>query len=70
LVLKDGRIVERAASRPGRSAHEQLLDRQGEYYRIYNSQFQAQEESQGGAAPETGRQPTARLADGLAGSIH
>lgn len=39
LVLKDGKIVERAVSQPGKSAHEILLDQSGEYARLYQSQF-------------------------------
>ncbi len=42
LVLQDGEIVERAASTPERSAHEQLLDLGGEYYKTYTSQFRQQ----------------------------
>lgn len=53
LVLKDGQVVERATSRPGRSAHEQLLAAQGEYYRLYNSQFQTQSELAGGTEAES-----------------
>ncbi len=43
LMLVDGRIVERATSTPQRSAHEQLLDLGGEYYRLYTSQFRSEE---------------------------
>jgi ATP-binding cassette subfamily B multidrug efflux pump len=39
LVLQEGEIVERAASTPDRSAHEQLLDLGGEYYKLYTQQF-------------------------------
>jgi ABC-type multidrug transport system fused ATPase/permease subunit len=43
LVLRDGRIVERATSTPERSAHEQLLGRRGEYYALYMRQFRPSE---------------------------
>ncbi len=43
LVLKEGEIVERATSRPERSAHEQLLDLGGEYYKLYTSQFREEQ---------------------------
>jgi len=60
LVLQEGRIVERATSTPGRSAHEQLLERGGEYYRLYTSQFR-QEPAVSLPAPATpggdGRRP-------------
>ena len=39
LVLQGGEIVERASSTENRSAHEQLLDLGGEYYKLYTSQF-------------------------------
>jgi len=45
LVLQNGRIVERAGSTPERSAHEQLLDLGGEYYKLYTSQFRQAEVS-------------------------
>jgi ATP-binding cassette subfamily B protein/subfamily B ATP-binding cassette protein MsbA len=45
LVLQDGEVVEQAASTPGRSAHEQLLDLGGEYYKLYTSQFRQQQEA-------------------------
>ncbi|MBN1889350.1 MAG: ABC transporter ATP-binding protein, partial [Thermoflexales bacterium] len=63
LVLRDGEIVERAASTPGRSAHEQLLDLGGEYYKLYTSQFRAQAApaGQSDAPGGDGRHP-ARLA--------
>jgi ABC-type multidrug transport system fused ATPase/permease subunit len=54
LVLEGGQIVERAVSQPELSAHEQLLAHQGVYYRLYNSQFQAQRELAGGAEAESG----------------
>jgi ATP-binding cassette subfamily B multidrug efflux pump len=43
LVLEDGQIVERAVTTPERSAHEQLLDKGGEYYRLYTSQFRKEQ---------------------------
>jgi ATP-binding cassette subfamily B protein len=65
LVLKDGRIVERASSQPGRSAHEQLLDLRGEYYRLYNSQFQAQMEFESTPGSDLSLHPISPLTDGL-----
>jgi ABC-type multidrug transport system fused ATPase/permease subunit len=52
LVLQEGRIVERASSTPERSAHEQLLDLGGEYYKLYTSQFR----QESGAAPADSRE--------------
>ncbi len=54
LVLRDGRIVERAHSTPERSAHEALLAAGGFYGDVYALQFQAEtlvagEPAQGGA---------------------
>ena len=43
LVIQEGRIVERAVSTPERSAHQQLLDLGGEYYKLYTSQFRQEE---------------------------
>jgi ATP-binding cassette, subfamily B, multidrug efflux pump len=43
LVLLDGEVVERAASTPERSAHEQLLARGGAYYDLYMGQFRREE---------------------------
>jgi ABC-type multidrug transport system fused ATPase/permease subunit len=54
LILQHGRIVERAASTPDRSAHEQLLDLGGEYYKLYTSQFRGQEAVGPPAAPARG----------------
>jgi ATP-binding cassette subfamily B protein/subfamily B ATP-binding cassette protein MsbA len=54
LVLQDGRIVERAASTRDRSAHEQLLDLGGEYYKLYTSQFRAEEAAEAAAEPTRG----------------
>jgi len=42
LVLRDGRIVERARSTPERSAHEALLAAGGFYRQVYMLQFQAE----------------------------
>jgi ABC-type multidrug transport system fused ATPase/permease subunit len=42
LVLRDGRIVERASSTPERSAHETLLAAGGFYDQVYALQFQAE----------------------------
>jgi len=42
LVLRDGRIVERARSTPERSAHEALLAAGGFYRQVYALQFQAE----------------------------
>jgi len=42
LVLRDGRIVERARSTPERSAHEALLAAGGFYRQVYTLQFQAE----------------------------
>ena len=62
LILQEGQIVERASSTPERSAHEQLLDLGGEYYKLYTSQFR-QEATPESPAPATpggdGRQPAA-----------
>jgi ABC-type multidrug transport system fused ATPase/permease subunit len=70
LVLKDGQIVERATSLLGRSAHEQLLDLEGEYYKLYTSQFYAEDLPESRIAGSTeGKEtlPSPRLANGLAG---
>jgi len=42
LVLREGRIVERARSTPERSAHEALLAAGGFYRQVYTLQFQAE----------------------------
>jgi len=42
LVLRDGRIVERARSTPERSAHKALLAMGGFYRQVYMLQFQAE----------------------------
>jgi ABC-type multidrug transport system fused ATPase/permease subunit len=43
LILQQGEIVERAASTPERSAHRELLDLGGEYYKLYTSQFRREQ---------------------------
>ena len=43
LILRDGKIIERATSKEGRSAHVQLLDLGAEYYRLYTDQFRVEE---------------------------
>jgi len=48
LVLRDGRIVERARSTPDRSAHETLLAAGGFYEQLYTLQFQAETLAAGG----------------------
>jgi ABC-type transport system involved in Fe-S cluster assembly fused permease/ATPase subunit len=48
LVLREGRIVERAHSTPERSAHQALLAAGGFYGQVYALQFQA--ETAGGGA--------------------
>jgi ABC-type multidrug transport system fused ATPase/permease subunit len=52
LVLREGRIVERARSSAGRSAHERLLAAGGFYRQLYDLQFHA--EALGGAPPVAG----------------
>ena len=42
LVLRDGRIVERARSTPEQSAHEALLAAGGFYHQVYTLQLQAE----------------------------
>jgi ATP-binding cassette subfamily B multidrug efflux pump len=42
LVLRDGRIVERARGEAGRSAHETLLEQSGLYRQLHDLQFQAE----------------------------
>ena len=54
LVLRDGRIVERARSSPEWSAHDALLAAGGFYHQVYTLQFQAEtlaagESAEGGA---------------------
>jgi ABC-type multidrug transport system fused ATPase/permease subunit len=56
LVLQYGEIVERAASTPERSAHQQLLDRGGEYYKLYTSQFRIQDSEAEDGQPASTRQ--------------
>jgi ABC-type multidrug transport system fused ATPase/permease subunit len=43
LVLQHGEVVERAASTSEKSAHQQLLDLGGEYYKLYTSQFRRED---------------------------
>jgi ATP-binding cassette subfamily B protein/subfamily B ATP-binding cassette protein MsbA len=43
LILQEGQIVERAISTPEKSAHGQLLDLGGEYYKLYTSQFRRED---------------------------
>jgi ABC-type multidrug transport system fused ATPase/permease subunit len=50
LILQDGEVVERAASTEQASAHEQLLDLGGEYYKLYTSQFRREDLAQEGVA--------------------
>jgi ATP-binding cassette subfamily B multidrug efflux pump len=57
LVLQNGRIVERASSMPERSAHEQLLDLGGEYYKLYTSQFRQAEIPPAQTPGRDGRRP-------------
>ena len=42
LLLRDGRVVERARSTPARSAHEALMVADGFYHQLYELQFQAE----------------------------
>jgi ABC-type multidrug transport system fused ATPase/permease subunit len=53
LILRDGKIVERAARTADRSAHEQLLDLGAEYYKLYTSQFRVEDTPAGRLALET-----------------
>ncbi|MGD8819297.1 MAG: ABC transporter ATP-binding protein [Anaerolineae bacterium] len=43
LILQHGEVVERAASTSEKSAHQQLLDLGGEYYKLYTSQFRRED---------------------------
>jgi ABC-type multidrug transport system fused ATPase/permease subunit len=52
LVLRDGRIVERARGDAGRSAHETLLEQSGLYRELHDLQFQA--EALGAKPPAAG----------------
>ncbi len=54
LVLQEGQVVERASSTPGRSAHDQLLDLEGDYFRIYTGQFRAEAEGEITPSPVRG----------------
>ena len=51
LVLRDGQIVERARSTPGRSAHQALLAANGFYRQVYTLQFQAETLAPGAGEP-------------------
>jgi len=42
LVMRNGQIVERARSTPGRSAHETLIAAGGYYHQVYGLQVQAE----------------------------
>jgi ABC-type multidrug transport system fused ATPase/permease subunit len=42
LVLQEGEVVERASSTPERSAHDQLLELEGDYHRLYTGQFRTE----------------------------
>jgi ABC-type multidrug transport system fused ATPase/permease subunit len=67
LVLQEGQIVERASSTEEESAHRQLLDLGGEYYKLYTSQFRqgGDEVVEARPAPEgDGRRPAAVAAPG------
>jgi ATP-binding cassette subfamily B multidrug efflux pump len=54
LVLQEGEVVERASSTPGRSAHDQLLDLEGDYYRLYTGQFRSEAEGEIPSSPVRG----------------
>lgn len=54
LVLRDGRIVERACSTPERSAHEALMAAGGFYSQLVALQFQAETLTSGEPAPAKG----------------
>jgi ABC-type multidrug transport system fused ATPase/permease subunit len=58
LILQEGEVVERAISTEEKSAHEQLLDLGGEYYKLYTSQFRREDlASEPAAATPAGRAP-------------
>ncbi len=62
LILQEGEVVERATSTPERSAHLQLLDRGGEYYKLYTSQFHGEQPAAAPSRPAPGgdgRRPAA-----------
>jgi ATP-binding cassette subfamily B protein/subfamily B ATP-binding cassette protein MsbA len=54
LILQDGEIIERATSTEESSAHEQLLNLGGEYYKLYTSQFRARESAAGNVRSDRG----------------
>jgi len=39
LILQDGQVIERAVSKEGYTAHQQLLDKGADYYNLYTRQF-------------------------------
>lgn len=57
LVLRDGRIVERARSTAEHSAHEALVAQGGFYSQVYALQFQSETLAAGAPAPEEGGTP-------------
>ena len=69
MCIRDrgGRIVEWAVSTPEESAHRQLLDVGGEYFKLYTIQFR-QEESQLIEAGDDGRRLSGVLRPRPAGS--
>ncbi len=67
LVLQEGQIVERASGTEEKSAHRQLLDLGGEYYKLYTSQFRQEEDDVVEARPAPdgdGRRPATAAAPG------
>jgi ATP-binding cassette subfamily B multidrug efflux pump len=67
LVLQEGQVVERAIGTEEKSAHRQLLDLGGEYYKLYTSQFRQEEEDVVAARPALGgdgRRPAIAAAPG------
>ncbi len=61
LVLREGRIVERARSTPERSAHEALLAAGGFYSQVYALQFQAETLAAAEPAPMAGDRAAGNL---------
>jgi ATP-binding cassette subfamily B protein/subfamily B ATP-binding cassette protein MsbA len=67
LVLQEGQIVERASSTEDKSAHRQLLDQGGEYYKLYTSQFRQEQDDvveARSALDGDGRRPAAAVVPG------
>jgi ATP-binding cassette subfamily B protein/subfamily B ATP-binding cassette protein MsbA len=64
LILQGGKIVERAISTEEKSAHEQLLDLGGEYYKLYTSQFRRQDLPPEDLPPDLAAQAQAQPAPG------